>query len=95
MRFGDFLPMRTLWEDHYLEFECHYRSIVNISEDSMNVHAHPLRPQQKICIVSKSLSFARILLGGEVTLYNVVRRNPVLILRPDIHNGREFSKDVT
>ena len=60
--------MRTLWEDHHMEFECHYRSIVNISEDSMNVHAHPLRPQQKICIVSKSLSFARILLGGEVTL---------------------------
>ena len=81
-----------------MEFECHYRSILNISEDSMNIPAS-LRPQQKICIISKSLSLTRILLGGEVTLCNVVRRSPVKIkyfFRGQIFiKGKSFRKDVT
>ena len=73
--FGDFLPPRTLCDAYYMEFECDKRSILDISEDSMKVPA-PHRRHQKICIISKLLSFARILLGGEVTLYNVARRSP-------------------
>ena len=81
-----------------MEFECHYRSILNISEDSNNVPAHPLRPQQKICIISKSLSFARILLGGEVTFYNVIRTSPAKMknfFRGQIFiKGKSLRKDV-
>ena len=94
--FGDFLPPRTLCDAYYMEFECDKRSILDISEDSMKVPA-PHRRHQKICIISKLLSFARILLGGEVTLYNVARRSPAkmqhwLLLRPDTYKGKKFSK---